>query len=405
MKLQMKISRRKYMCFALLLTVVMGIQYFDHSMDEMNTTVFAFSYKYGLLSRGFLGSFLQWWDSISSVDLLSYHTVYQISEAATLLFFLSLLLFIGVVLKHCTDRQVPAAEYLFLLLLVIAVPTFSGVDNFGRLDVYLMIIMLVCVTLMVWGHLEWLIIPLCIMASLIHEGFVFTHLNLILALLLYKAVTSDTRKRKIKYWIILICSLTGPSVLFLYFEFFSHKFGMEVYREIYALAAQLSVDGRQVHRQVLQHEILGKDVSGMERAHHRWNREDMIAFVLLFMPYLIILVKFLKHFLPGARGFWNRLSRLVLAAGPLTLLPEWILKVDYGRYIFGTMFYYLALIPALLALQDKQTDEVVSKYAQKDRTRPLLLVALAVYLLAFMPFGSYRISKVITSLTLAVWGN
>ena len=63
------------------------LRYFDHTINPQDTTAFAFSYRYGFISRGFMGSLLELAGDLTGRDLMNYETVYLWSTVATHLFF------------------------------------------------------------------------------------------------------------------------------------------------------------------------------------------------------------------------------------------------------------------------------------------------------------------------------
>ena len=370
----------------------------------MNTTVYAFSYRHGLVARGVLGTFLEIWDKYSPVDLMSYHTIYQISEAATLVYFVMLLWMTGTILKHCRDHEIEA-KILLGCLMIFAVPMFLTSDNFGRLDVYLMIIMLFCMILILEEKFEVLILPSVALAALIHEGFVFMNLNIILVLLFYKLLTKQEKKEKVKYIALLVLTFTIPSIFFLYFEFFSHRFGTDVYQETIALAKKLSVDGKTYHKQVVMHEIMGMDIAGMEKKHHRWNREDTPIFLVLFSPYIILAVKFFYSYVKKCHTKVDKWLAMSFLIAPLTLLPEIILKVDYGRYMFAICFYYIVMTLCYISMQEKNMLETVNQWKNILLQHKIWSVAGVCYLFMFVPFRGYRICDLVTGIVSRLFGN
>lgn len=378
--------------------------YFEQAMDIMNTTVFALHYGHGFLSRGVLGTFLQLWDQYSSVDLLSYHTVYQISEAATALYLILLLLFVFTVIRKVTVTYELQIKWISLILMFISVPMFLSRDNFGRLDVYLMILTLFCLILLMEEKGEWLIVPAVTFAAILHEGFVFMNLNIILVLLFYKILTRSEKKDKIKYGILFLLCFLLPSAFFLYFEFFSHTFGMGVYLEVKELAQRLSMDGG-FHEQVLRHEILGEDIRGLEVEHHRWNREDLPVFLVLFLPYILLMIGFFRDYWKKNETVAEKWAALAVLAGPLTMLPEFILKVDYGRYVFAICFYYLAMVLVLFVLRDEKMMNNVVLWYQKIAKNKLAALMGILYLFLFLPFRGYRICDVVTTIVSIIFKN
>lgn len=394
----------KFMIGIVLFMILSVVVYFEKRLDIMNTTVYAFSYRHGLVARGVLGTFLEIWDKYSPVDLMSYHTIYQISEAATLVYFVMLLWMTGTILKHCRDHEIEA-KILLGCLMIFAVPMFLTSDNFGRLDVYLMIIMLFCMILILEEKFEVLILPSVALAALIHEGFVFMNLNIILVLLFYKLLTKQEKKEKVKYIALLVLTFTIPSIFFLYFEFFSHRFGTDVYQETIALAKKLSVDGKTYHKQVVMHEIMGMDIAGMEKKHHRWNREDTPIFLVLFSPYIILAVKFFYSYVKKCHTKVDKWLALSFLIAPLTLLPEIILKVDYGRYMFAICFYYIVMTLCYISMQEKNMLETVNQWKNILLQHKIWSVAGVCYLFMFVPFRGYRICDLVTGIVSRLFGN
>lgn len=378
--------------------------YWDRVLDIMNTTVYAFSYKYGFISRGVLGSLLQLYDSFVPFDAISYHTIYLISILGTAVFFLVLIWFVVIVMSRCNKEHLSNVKVIMSLIILITVPMFLGKDNFGRLDLYLMIIVIFCFILLICEKCEFLIIPAVTLATLIHEGFVFMNLNIILVLLLYKSLVNNDNKKRRKYVVILALSFVIPSMIFLYCEFFSHSFGQEVYDECLAVATKVSLNN-DPHEEVLVHEILGQDVREMETMHHRWNLEDTPIFLVLFSPYIVLMVSVFRKYAKTAKNGLDKFITLIVLAGPLTLVPEILLKVDYGRYVYSILFYYLAIFVALLALRDKRV-EVTADYFKGVISRNKVIAVIGVlYLFMFMPFRGYRICDVVTTITRMIFGN
>lgn len=384
--------------------VICVFVYWDRVLDIMNTTVYAFSYKYGFISRGVLGSLLQLYDSLVPFDAVSYNTIYLISIFATGILFLALIWFIIIVLSKCREEQSASAKGLLTILTLITVPMFLGRDNFGRLDLYLMIIVFFCLVLIICEKCEFLIVPAVLLATLIHEGFVFMNLNIILVLLLYKCLINDDKKKRRKYIILLALTFIIPSVIFLYCEFFSHSFGQDVYDECLALASKISFNN-DPHEEVLVHEILGLDVAQMETKHHRWNLEDTPIFLVLFSPYIVFLIAVFRKYAKSGKTALDKFITFIVLAGPLTLVPEILLKVDFGRYVYSVLFYYLAIFAVLLALQDKRT-EITAEHVKGIIVRHKVISVVGVaYLFVFMPFRGYRICDVVTALTSLIFGN
>ena len=374
-----------------LFAAVCWICYFDHSINPQDTTAFAFSYRYGFISRGFMGTMLELAGKLVGKDLMHYETVFLWSAAATLLFYICLFSFFQAVLAKCEKQMRKNQQYLIILTSVFAFPMFVTEENFGRLDVYLAILMLLCMTLLIRGRGEWLVVPLCALGVLIHQGFVFMNVNIVLVLLFYKWLRNSGGKKRY-YFLLLALTFLAVSVLFVYFEFFSHVNGTDIYDEVVRNAKHLAKDGKTYSTALVNHEILGKGVFMDEWYFHKINYIETPQFLLFFLPYIFIAFSSGKRLWKSARSGTDKWICLAVLLGAWTVLPEFILKVDYGRYMYELVFYYLTVTLSLVALRDRQVSDMVSETAAGEKKRMCASLVLMMYPMILMPFYDVVIS-------------
>ena len=382
---------KKDIGFLMGLMVIGGVcvlYYFAHEMSQYSTTLYALSYRYGFLSRGLIGTIWQWLDQVLPFDLMNYYSIYNTNLLLTAILLLFFFGFYAICLWYVPKEQKRNAKYLILFFSVFSFPMFVTRQNMGRIDIFLIMITFLCLALLLWGKAEWLIIPLCALAMLIHQGFVFTNINIILVLLLYKACIGESKK---KYLAIFAITFVAVSVLFLYFEFYSHNLGRDVYEEVAAEARDLSPNG-EYYEMLLKHELLGEDVYEDEAFWHLQNRVELPIFIVLFLPYVILALRFFQTVWKSITK-QQKLLYLLLFAGAGTLLPEWILKVDFGRYVYATAFYYIALILVLLCMEDQPISQAVTRLRNDFAGRSRFAILLIAYPLLFMPLYDTEISK------------
>ena len=190
-------------------------------------------------------------------------------------------------------------------------------------------------------------------------------------------------------------TLATVSLLFLYFEFFSHPQGKDIYEEVVATAKSLSDNGQNYHDHLINHDILGEDVFWAEWDWHIVNFIEFPIFLVLFSPYIFIIGKFYWNLIKREQDRPKKVAYIFIVLGAGTLLPEMILKTDYGRYMFALVFYYIACNLILLALGDEgaivQTKELMGFL--KNHTA--LAVFLVAYAFMFVPFRDFHISDVL----------
>ena len=374
------------------------VRYFRSQITHYNTTLFAMNYDYGFISRGFLGTFWKALDSILPYDLMTYTAVYNFTGLCTVIYFLCLFWFYRSAMKHSADSDKRNMQHLIVFLSVFAFPMFVGKAMFGRLDVYLFIFMLIGMVLILEETCEWLIIPMGIICMCIHQGFVFTNANTLLVMLFYKILLGKPEKRK-KYIAIFSLFFVTISILFLYFEFFSHVNGEAIVEEVKANAKLLSQTGTMYNPSIINHEILGKDVFLDEIKYHNYNMQDFPVFIVLFAPYIYYGFKFFFHLVKDKTS--TAVTRLVYFAflmGGATMIPQFLLKVDYGRYMFHLIFYYVSLLIAAMAMGDKKIGtDLDSLKAELKKISPLTFIWF-MYPLLLTPFKDVTISTQIHNL-------
>lgn len=389
-----KIEKKRYWQFIACMfafSVFYYLRYFKHVMTEYNTTLFAMSYKYGFISRGMLGTFWEGLDRLLPVNLMTYEAVYWFNWGITWLFSLLVIVFLGKCLRKYASGQKHNMYYMAIACAIYFFPMFWSEEMFGRLDVYLYVLTFVCLFALLDEKAEWIIIPVGIVCMCIHQGFVFTNANLILVPLFYKILTSDGKRRR-KYIVLFASFFLTISALFLYFEFFSHGNGAAIYDDVVASAKALSEDGEGYNKSILKHEILGEDVYDSEARYRELNRSEFPAFLLLYAPYLPIVIHFFKGLFQRSEDGKSKWVHAAFLLGACTILPQYFLKVDFGRYAFTTFTYYIVMVMMFMVMNDECV--TVQLDATKEKIKATIPVPWIVllYPMFLMPFYDVIIS-------------
>ena len=289
----------KFFIILLIFAALLGLKLFEKGMNEQNTTALVMSYEYGFIARGFIGTLVSLLAK-AGMNLYSYTGAMVISAAATVVLYAVAFVFFYCLLSKCDRQLMPKIQIGILFLSMFLFSEFVTVNNFGRLDEYLMILTVVCLILLTVEKGEWLIIPLCGIAVCVHSGFVFTNVAIILVLLFWKAVRREGRERR-RYAFILAGTFLVICGLFLYFKLFRHNVSMEVYQEIVDRANQMAPGGKLINDaySLLDSELLGKNVFADEWVWHTKNYVEFPIFLVLFLPYLILGYRFFQRFDKG----------------------------------------------------------------------------------------------------------
>lgn len=395
--IQQKKENRNFLLAMFGFIFLLGFLFYDEKVNDMNTTMLAFSYEYGFISRGFVGTIFQFIADILPGMGLNYASVMNFTKCVTSIFFLMILFYFGFCLKKIsvqestTKSTIHYAEYFMILYAMFAVPFSVTNYNFGRTDIWLAFISIVCVMCIIKEKYAWLTIPLCAVAIMIHQGFAFMFMNTIMILLLYKILSSSSKQRR-NYIIILTLCVLLSAILFFWFELFSHANGENVYEKIVYTATEISSKGK-IHIDVIDKEILGIDLTDRETEYHLQNLVQFPIFILLMLPYIVYAYRFFSGVIKDSTNKLDKVKYLAIAIGSLTIIPLLILKVDFGRWMFAVIHYYLIVLLALIAINDnliiKHLQSTVSKIKEKNGLAILLLV----YPIILQPLRDVSICK------------
>lgn len=387
----------QFMVVLLFVSFALFITYYGQQVMRYNTTILAFNYSYGFISRGLLGTLYLGLSEILPFDILNYESVVNITLiATTVIVFVFFLLAICILVKSNKNYQTNI-QYVILFFAMYFIPMFYSMRNMGRPDVYMMFFTFIGLLLIIYQKFEWLLIPLAILSTMVHQGYVFMFYNIFMYLLIYKSFKSTGKQRK-KYSLILGISFISVSILFLYFNFFSHFNGEEIYDEIVALASMLGQNG-EVFDILVNHEILGIDPWEEEWSKHIYNFIELPIYCLFMLPYIILGVRLFKNIIHAAETKIDRILYTLLPLCSLTMFPSYILKIDYGRWLFAGIAYFSLVVLALCALNDKLVTEQLHKLMEDIKSRYAYSSLLLVYIATTIPLHDIHINEILRSIS------
>ena len=361
-----------------------------------NTTMLAFDYKNGFTSRALLGTLYHLLDRLFPVNMINYRAAFVFAVIITLLFLVLILLFAKKVLSLCNPQLKDAVMVTFLLFISAAMATFSGGYNFLRVDIFMLAVSMVGALCVISKKLEWLVIPLSAVGVMFHQGHVFMYFNIILVLLMIRLIDVENVREKARYGVYFVGSFLLGSVLFLYFELFSRNSGEAVYERIVEDAQALSYKGI-YHTTLLAHEVLGIDLGDTERGLRLVNRIQFPLYIIVMIPFIVFFVVVFAGMFSEARKLGHgRFKYLCVLVGSLTMLPDFVLKVDYGRWVMSVVAYYFVMLLALLAMRDEVTENVIARLNVRFSEK-LWSYMLPVYPLFFLPYWDVDICEAMRS--------
>lgn len=391
----------RFMWLLILLSCAIFFLDYDERVLPYNSTILAFSYKYGFISRGLAGTIYQWIDHILPVNMIDYAMVLRFTLIVTLAFYVLFFAFCYQCMKRCQEEYLGRFLYLILFYAVFVVSMFAYKRNFGRLDLYLMALTVIGTMCLIAKKAEWLIVPLSMISVMYHQGYVFMFYNILLALLAYRLLSEKEKKARIYYGVILLVSLIGCSALFLWFEFFSHTDGVRYVDEIIANAKAMTkpFNGMTYHDTLIDHEILGIDLSDVEYPYRVMNWIEIPFFIAIILPYIVLAVKLFRRILARAQGKTERLKYGFLAIAAGTLLPLFLMKCDYARWVFALISYYCMIFLALVAMGDRiVAEELTGIFTEIKEKYPFAILLLLLPAL-LTPFWDVHINGLLRGIS------
>ena len=391
-----------------LFVVVLWWKFYQEEVEIINTTSLAFTYEYGFISRGLMGTIFLFVDKILPGNQMTYEGVMNFTLVTTMLYFALLLWFFVICLTKCSKELSGKAKYMILFFTMFAVSMFITKYNFGRFDMYCLMLSILSAILIIYEKAEWLVVPFSALSVMIHQGNVFYLLNIILILLLYKAFSTNGKKR-MKYIVLLGASFIASSVLFVYFEFFSRANGAEIYDTIVKVAEGLRFDG-DIHEDIIDHEILGIELADRETVYRYKNFTEFPIFCLFTSPYLVMGFRFFKNLIKKSQTMLEKWKYFFVAMGVVTIVPAIILKCDFGRWMFMIIAYYFVVVLSLIAMKDKLVEEEISALYERVKKMGIAGLVLFIYPSFMLPFKdvvisqtSYNIADLINTYFLHLW--
>lgn len=390
---------KRFMITQCLFGLAVFICCFQNTIRSYNSTMLALSYKYGFNSRALLGTIYHILNKLSFLDMMNYQAAFIFACTVTVLFFVYLMYFSYFCVKNSPDEVRKPVEALLLFLNTFIIATFSGGYNFFRIDLFLIIVAFISAQIITKNRFIYLTIPLSAIGVMFHQGFVFMYFNISLVLLLYISFCREGSVRK-KHLFIFITSFIICSALFLWFEFFSRTNGHNIFDQVVKDAKMVSLDGK-YHTSLLEHEILGIDVGGAEAEWHKMVVIQLLYFTIFMIPFLVIFTKFFISIFKKATSKNDKIKYTLILIGAGTMLPDFLLKIDFGRWVLAVMIYYIVVIIMVVMIGDNIIKEELIEMYNKIKQKPYSMLFF-IYPILFIPLYDVdinEISKILVDLT------
>lgn len=344
------------------------LRFASYKISEDCIRTIELSYKNGFISAGLIGTLYRVLNMIVPVELFDYEMIYFASKCMLILYYVLAGLFVMVLFvkkKSLFKNNVS----LVVMFVIFAAGMFGCADTLGSYDMYEMMVLLFIAILLIAQKAEWLVIPSVIIGVLIHPSFLFKCMGIVVAIMIYRWKI----KKENKYKALLIVSVVAVLIVY---------FASEISLAIYIFE----------DRQLLANKAIVCASSLIPEWNYRGNNYiNLFIFLLAFSPYLLI-----------GRDFFKRMYRnnveskkvyRFMQLGGLIMLPEFILKVQYGFLIYFVIMYYVLLLLTFNIEEDAYIVSTAEEEKKLLKEKLFLPVVLVLYPLLLMPFMSVSIMR------------
>jgi hypothetical protein len=344
-------------------------------VDKWVATLWAFSYKDGFIARGFMGSIARLF-----FPVLSYYNLYIVFIILTIIFFTVMIIFNSTILKKMNNNIYLFLFILFFLINPATISMYINMESFGRFEVALIILTLVCFFSLISNKFCWIIPILMIVGELIHEAFIIMYAPIVLCMLLFSYFW-DLKNNK-SYLIVLVLSIITVTLSHIAITLFGNKMNWEYFfsnvqsitvfpiikdyvRFVFTYTMKYNIAWTYCHFQSFNFIV-----------------PFMIVFSLLlptFIPILYIWFYLLKKY-PTKKLI---LFSLLLSSNSTFVM--FFIACDYGRWLSTIIICHFIVIFFLIFKGIVNIDEIANKLKSKKRIIFTIFILISLMYLVIGP--------------------
>lgn len=347
---------------------------------------YALSYRLGFISRGLMGTILR-----LAFPMLTWKQIYVYILFNILLLCALTVFFVHKIVVKAYDESKTGIYFLLGLFLVnpASVSFLFLWGNYGRLDMYLLMTLMIVALMVISDKCVWLAPIMCVAAVLVHQGFVFQYYPAVLVLLFYSGFVM---KRKYGKSIFIVALIAGCA-MFLYMQFGSHI--NYTYEETLAIIDTTT----DLPRVFLEDEMMIRIeyYMGVLQTVYPLVIEPLarnviksLTFLVFLIPMIVIIIKLWSSF---AKSHKNILCKLLPWLILVAEIPMFVLTCDYGRDFSAFFLSNFITIFALYAMGDEGMKQGVHSLAESIKANPVYYVFVLLLCASAGKFGSGDIGE------------
>ncbi len=282
--------------------------------------------------------------------LLEQMNVLRIGEIITVVFFISMIIYMFFTLKRNEGTVKKSVYYLLALLMVLLIPIYLCDNYFGTGDVYSWVLILFAIISTVAIDMDFIAVILILGALAVCPMHNLAGIFAVFIILLYKAIVQ--KKKASTVWFVVGAVLYIAGFIGLY----------------------------------MTHHISGVNI-------HRITLTKFIVSLVLLSPIILFVLKFLWDMIKAGKSEEKILYTAIILGGVVNFAMLTIMG-DYCRAVVLTTAYFVVVCLSLLSLQDQNF------LVQYNKAREIIIdkipvpVAIIIYVFAIVTYWYFAMDEI-----------
>jgi len=384
-----KIKYETIIFFLLALQALLTVKRDGWRIKENFFTFYLPDYSLGLIPRALIGSVVSLFKKQLTVQWLT-----NFIWASNLLLFLFIALLLGKVLRKTSDEYKRPLYFTLALFFFTDYSTKVFAKNIGLHDVYMVIIVLLCILALRNKWSAWLVVPLTGVA--VHYGFLFQFFPLIFIVIIFEAIKVEKKLNHILLAIISPLITVLSSLYFILIAPNPAKLGLEKSLEY-------------LESKVVDFEFWRFFAEGMYFNHNGYNDSqvedfgevflylrstatdyfDWSEFLTLFVFLLPLIVLFWILWKNAFDNSENKIQKFAFALCflmPIPLIPWFFWTTDHPRFLSEIILCQFCVLFYLLYDKNEVLEKSLKNVEGKFKRYPTLLIPSLILPLASFYF-------------------
>jgi len=381
----------KYEIFIFLFLIIQLLSASNRNMDGHALSSYLLSYRYGFASRMFIGTIV---DLLLNGGFVSRIFIYGFTFSGTLL----LCFYVSVILGYVIQKSENKLSLFILTLLYlsssISPAAYFVQGNFGRMEIYIFLFVLIVFSVIDKKLWCWFIPALCFMSIATHLVSIFFYMPLVFIILVYKFINKENKNKK--EGILLISTTVIIILSFLYFVILSKSTLIFNDEDEFVNALKNKTDivdyGSSLHYDYF---LSITDTFNVVSKYFTPAIELIRKFLCILqnLPLFLFFILFWKKCVNFEQKRSMKLIFLLSMLLPLLSIPAFILFIDWGRWVIMLLTVQFMLVFYFLYMREAAVVYTANKFSiivQKNIYVAILFIMLSMF---FGPIWQISSSK------------